>query len=39
MDNTHLEIECFVTVEDENKSTQLVAKGFDRLGLSSTSGS
>lgn len=30
---SHLEIKGFITVEDQHEASELMAKGFDRLGL------
>ena len=34
---THLEVEAFITVEDEHKATQLMSKGLHWLSLAGTS--
>ena len=39
LESSYLEIECFVAVEDENESTELVAQSLDRFCLARTSGS
>jgi len=36
---SYLEVKCFITVEDQNKSTKLVAKCLHRLSFTSSSGS